>query len=55
MAHSYDVKIWSIEKRPGKRKTTYRLHWQVDKKKFTESFDTFAHADSFRLSHIDVG
>ena len=48
MAHTYDVKIWSIEKRPGKRKTTYRLHWQVDKQKFTESFDTFAHADSFR-------
>lgn len=48
MAYTFDVKIWNIETRAGKRKTSYRLHWSVNKGKFTETFGTFAHADSFR-------
>ncbi len=48
MSYSFDVQIWNIETRPGKRRTSYRVHWSVDKKRFKETFATFAHADSFR-------
>jgi integrase len=48
MDGSYDVTFWAIEKRVRKRSTSYRVHWFVAKKKFTETFGTFAHADSFR-------
>ena len=48
MDASFDVKFWSIENRAGKRGTTYRVPWFVDKTRFGETFGTFAHADSFR-------
>ncbi|MGA6163507.1 tyrosine-type recombinase/integrase [Amycolatopsis magusensis] len=48
MDTSYDVRIWKIEKYAGKRKTTYRVRWLVSGKKFGESFETYALADSFR-------
>jgi hypothetical protein len=45
---SYDVKIWNIETRPGKRKTSYRVTWFVAGERFDEKADTYALADSFR-------
>src|ERR1700741_2295324 len=48
MTYPFNVKIWGIEARAGKKKTRHRLHWMVDEKKFTQTFETAAHADSFR-------
>jgi integrase len=48
MAHSYDVKIWQIETRKWRSKTSYRVVWFVDGERSTEKFDTFALADSYR-------
>jgi integrase len=48
MDASYDVTFWAVEKRVRARSTSYRVHWFVAKEKFTKTFGTFAHADSFR-------
>lgn len=48
MDASYNVKIWAIETRVRARTTRYRVAWLVDDARFHESFNTFAHADSFR-------
>lgn len=48
MALSYDVKIWNLEKREWRSKTSYRVVWFVDGERFTEKFETFALADSYR-------
>ncbi|MFC3449832.1 tyrosine-type recombinase/integrase [Amycolatopsis speibonae] len=48
MATTHDVRIWTLYKYEGKRKTTHRARWVVGGEKFGESFDTFALADSFR-------
>jgi integrase len=45
---SYKVRIWAIEERVRARTTRYRVPWFVDDERFRESFNTFAHADSFR-------
>jgi hypothetical protein len=45
---SYDVKFWKIETRAWANKTTYRAHWYVGKRHFTESFPIKALADPFR-------
>lgn len=45
---TYDVKIWKIEKRIYKSKTSYRVVWLVAKERFSEKFETEALADSFR-------
>lgn len=42
------MKIWSIETRKWKKKTSYRVVWFVNGEKFSEPFDTFPLADSFR-------
>ena len=52
MAYSYDVKVWQIQTRSGKRGKSYRLPWSVDKRRFSKGFSTFAHADSFRSDLI---
>jgi hypothetical protein len=48
MPTSHKVRIWSTERYEGKRKTTYRVRWVVAGRKFGESFETSALADSFR-------
>lgn len=45
---SYDVKIWNIETRPGKTKTSYRVTWFVAGERFDEKKATYALAESFR-------
>jgi hypothetical protein len=37
--HSYDVRIWSVRKRPSKP-APYQLRWQVDGTEFPEKFAT---------------
>jgi integrase len=45
---SYDVKIWNIETRRGKTKTSYRVVWFVAGQRFDKKLDTYAHAESVR-------
>jgi integrase len=47
-ALSYDVRIWSVQIRAGKRGTKYRVRWVVAGKTFIEPFDTRKLADSSR-------
>ncbi|UVS80622.1 integrase [Actinokineospora sp. UTMC 2448] len=54
MSTSFDVKIYSIEKREGKRKSTYRLVWTVGGNRYRHSFDTVALADSFRSGLVSA-
>lgn len=46
--HSFEVRIWTTEKRTGARGTTYRVRWTVSGVRFGESFATAKLADSFR-------
>lgn len=48
MTSSYQVRIWALERREGKRKTTYRVRWSVAGRRFTETFDTRKLAEGFR-------
>ncbi|MCG3748881.1 tyrosine recombinase XerC [Amycolatopsis sp. Poz14] len=48
METTYKVKVWSIETRKGKRKTTYRVRWVVAEKRCDDTFDTFPLANNFR-------
>jgi integrase len=48
MNTSHKVRVWSIERLPGKKKTTCRVRWVVGASRFGESFSTAALADSFR-------
>ena len=48
MDTTYNVKIWKIETRVRKTKTNYRVVWFVAGARFSDLFDTFALADSFR-------
>lgn len=45
---SYDVKIWNLERRVGKTRTTYRVVWFVASARFPRTFQNRALADSFR-------
>ncbi|MBM7058058.1 tyrosine-type recombinase/integrase [Streptomyces durocortorensis] len=45
--HSYDVRIWSVRKRPSKS-APYQLRWQVDGTEFPEKFATKTLADARR-------
>jgi integrase len=45
---SYDVRIWNVEVRTGKRGATYRVRWMVSGRRFVEPFPTRKLADSFR-------
>src|SRR4051812_41120963 len=49
---SYDVKIWNIETRRWKSKTSYRVTWFVAGERFDEKANTYALADSFRSDLI---
>lgn len=48
MDTTYDVKIWKVERRAWKSKTSYRVVWFVAGVRFGETFETSALADSFR-------
>lgn len=48
MQTSHDVRVFTTETYAGKRKTTYRVRWSVERKKFGKQFATSALADSFR-------
>lgn len=45
---SHNIRFWNIERYKGKRKTTYRVRWLVEKRKFGKYFATAALADSYR-------
>ena len=49
---SYDVKIWNIETRHWKSKTSYRVTWFVARERFDKKANTYALADSFRSDLI---
>lgn len=52
MEISYDVKVWTIEKRRNRSKITYRVVWLVARKRFREKFETSGLAESFRSDLI---
>lgn len=54
METSYDIRIWQIEVRDGKRRTTYRVRWLVAGRRFVESFRTWTLADSFRSDLVSA-
>ncbi|WP_435070245.1 tyrosine-type recombinase/integrase [Amycolatopsis thermoflava] len=54
MDTTYDVTIWKIETRQGRRKTTYRVVWVVAEERFRRTFDTWALADSFRSDLVQA-
>jgi integrase len=45
---SYSVKVWGIDRYRGKRRTTHRVRWAVEGRRFTKSFGTKKLAESFR-------
>jgi integrase len=47
---TYDVRIHSVEKRRNDKRviTSYRLSWEVDRKRWKKRFSTAAQADAFR-------
>src|SRR5215469_5491314 len=49
---SYDIRFWKIETRTWSKKTSYRVVWLVDGKRFSESFGTKSLADSYRAGLI---
>ncbi|MEV6621060.1 integrase [Amycolatopsis sp. NPDC051106] len=49
---TYDVKIWNIETRRGRRKTSYRVTWFVAGERFDEKADTYALAESLRSNLV---
>ena len=49
---THSVRIWSIEKRVGKRRTTYYTRWKVGTQAFREGFTTYALADAFRAKLV---
>jgi hypothetical protein len=51
---SYDVRIWNVEVREGKRGTKYRVRWLVAGTRFEEPFDTRKLADSFRATLLQA-
>ncbi|MGW4488866.1 tyrosine-type recombinase/integrase [Amycolatopsis sp. NPDC004368] len=48
MATTFEVKIWEIESRVGKTKTTYRVRWLVAEERFGKTFDGERLAKAFR-------
>lgn len=49
MNTSYDVRVFAIEKRPGKLRTSYRVEWRLQRTlRFKRQFRTRALAESFR-------
>lgn len=48
MDTSHNVRIWTIEHIRGKRRSSYRVRWVVEQRRFGRSFTTAALADSFR-------
>jgi integrase len=49
---TYDVRVWSVEKRKRAKATTYRLRWVVSGEVHSEHFPTAKLADSFRASLV---
>lgn len=51
---TYDVKVWTVEARRGSKGTivSYRLRWSVAGKIWRKTFETKAHANTFRASLI---
>ena len=45
---SYDVRLWSILTRSGKRRATYAVRWFVNGRPFSKTFATKALAESYR-------
>lgn len=45
---SYDVRVWSLRRYKGKRRTTYTVRWAVAGDVFPETFATRRLAESFR-------
>ena len=45
---SLDVKVWAVDQRKGKTKTTYRLRWSVTGHVFSDTFSTKELAERFR-------
>ncbi|PXY17078.1 integrase [Prauserella coralliicola] len=50
MGRSYQVRVWKIEPRKNSKGkvTSYRLRWEVERKRYSRQFKTEALADSFR-------
>lgn len=45
---SYRVRVWGIDRYQGSRRTTHRVRWAVEGRRFTRSFATKKLAESFR-------
>ncbi|MGL5824034.1 MAG: hypothetical protein ACRCYU_04235, partial [Nocardioides sp.] len=45
---SYDVRIWSILRYDGQRRSTYTVRWKVDGKRWRKTFPNRAQADAYR-------
>ena len=45
---SYDVRLWSILTRSGKRRATYAVRWFVNGRPFSKTFAAKALAESYR-------
>ncbi|WP_216210604.1 tyrosine-type recombinase/integrase [Amycolatopsis aidingensis] len=54
METSHNVRIWKVEPYKGKRKTTYRVRWLVEKDRHGRTFTTSALADSFRSQLVSA-
>ncbi|MFJ2769412.1 tyrosine-type recombinase/integrase [Streptomyces sp. NPDC087300] len=52
MEATYDVRIWQIEVREGRRGTSYGVRWAVEGRKYRRTFQTFALADGFRAELV---
>lgn len=51
---SYNVRVWKLEARSGKRRTTYRVRWLVAGVRFDERFDAKGLAESFRAGLLQA-
>ena len=49
---SYEVRIWTLEKYTGTRKTTYTLRWSVEGRRHRRTFATNKLAEAFRAELI---
>ena len=54
MDTTYDVRIWNVEERKGKRRTAYHVVWFVAGERYKKVFDTAALADSFRSDLVSA-
>lgn len=54
METTYDVRIWQIEVREGKKRASYRVRWLVAGQRFVEPFTTWTLAESFRSDLVSA-